>query len=400
MKREAVRPYIFTIFVLAFLIRLAYAMITPPFQAPDEYSHYSYVKYIHERHELPIQPNPAIRDEQLQFHQAPLYYFVSAPLFHDGFGERIGLIGLRMVNIVFAMLTILMAYLFARLVFPQNPFVVGLICASVAFVPTFTYTSSTMRNGVLATFLASTGVYLCARALLSKTWTDERWGWIGVVGGLAVLAKLAAIGFLAGAGITLLLTSRSWRSAIVRTFWFCAGSILVAGWWFARNVILYGTLVMAVENGYRSSHTDLALAAHLKTMIITLFKTYWAVFGRINEIHFQDIYKFYWWFVGLALLGFIRYVMERRNEIAKEFLYFFFFAITLSLSSTLYYAYTFDSDQGRYMFPVIIPICTIIALGLNALFPRRYRRLVLSLVISTSVGINTIVLWRLVGIYY
>jgi hypothetical protein len=358
------------------------------------------VKYIHERHELPIQPNPVIRDEQLEFHQAPLYYLISAPLFYTGFGERIGLIGLRMLNVVFAMLTILMAYLFARLVFPQNPFVVALICACVAFVPTFTYISSTMRNGVLATCLASTGIYLCARALLSKTWTDARWGWIGVVGGLAVLTMLAAIGFLAGAGITLLLTSRSWRSAIVRTLWFSAGSILVAGWWFARNMILYGTLVMAVENGYRSSHTDLALAAHLKAMIITLFKTYWAVFGRINEIHFQDIYRFYWWFVGLALLGFIRYVLQRRNEVPKEFLYLFFSAITLSLASTLYYAYTFDSDQGRYMFPVIIPICTIIALGLNALFPRKYRRWVLNLVIFTSVGINTLVLWRLVGIYY
>jgi hypothetical protein len=74
-------------------------------------------------------------------------------------------------------------------------------------------------------------------------------------------------------------------------------------------------------------------------------------------------------------------------------------AIAASLAMTLHYAYHYDSDQGRYMFPVLIPITTIIGLGLNSLFPIRYRHWVLSVVILAFVGINSLVLWRLAEFY-
>lgn len=74
MRQEELRRYIYAIFVLALAVRLGYAFVTPPFQAPDEYSHYSYVRFIHESHQLPVQPSTTTRPEQLQFHQPPLYY--------------------------------------------------------------------------------------------------------------------------------------------------------------------------------------------------------------------------------------------------------------------------------------------------------------------------------------
>jgi hypothetical protein len=401
VKKEAVRPYILAIFILAFVLRVAYAVITPPYEAPDEYSHFSYVKYIHEMGELPVQPDPAVRAEELQFHQAPLYYMLVSPLFSTTtWIEGRPVLPLRFINILFAMLTLFIAYRFSMLVFPHSPFIGAMICAVLAFTPTFAYTSSTVRNGVLATLLASWGFYLCARKGMSASVTDRRWMWVGVISGLAILSNMTAIAFVAAAVIMVVATSRDWKGAIQRSAWFLTGIVSVSGWWFLRNKLLYGTWLKVVETGFESTHADMDFMPHVKYIVITVFKTFWAVFGRINEIYFTDLYRFYWWFAGLALLGFIRYLIMRNEEFPTHFLTAFFSAIAVSLAMTIYYAYNYDSDQGRYMFPVLIPVATVMALGFNALFPRRFRRAALSGVIIVLAGINTLVLWRLVEFYY
>ena len=79
---------------------------------------------------------------------------------------------------------------------------------------------------------------------------------------------------------------------------------------------------------------------------------------------------------------------------------FFAVAICLSLAAALYYAHNYNSDQGRYMFPALIPIMTFLGLGLSALFPARYHRLVLDTVLFVFAGINVLVLSRLAAIYW
>lgn len=401
MNREITQRYVYAIFALAFVIRLGYAFVTPPFQSPDEYSHYSYVKFLHNSRQLPVQPNPAVRPEESEFHQPPLYYMLATPLFSSTrLVEAQPLLPLRLINILFSMLTILAAYYFASTVLGQNAFAVGLICAVVALLPTYSYLSATMRNGTLATFFASLGFHLCAKTVLDdKQQKDARWSWIGVVAGLAVLSKLTAIGFVSAAALMVVVTSPTRRTFVHRTAWFSLGFMSTAGWWFFRNWIVYGQLLKVVENGAGLVPPPVSWE-HEKHSAIILFKTFWAVFGRINEFHFAGIYRFYWWFAGLAVLGIIRYVLEKRHDLPKELIGFFALAIGISLAATLYYAHNYNSDQGRYMFPTLIPIATFIAVGLSTLFPARYHRWVLDTVVFAFAGINTVVLARLAEIYW
>src|SRR5262249_29807332 len=112
MTNKVTRRYILSVFVLAFVIRVAYAFVTPPFQSPDEYSHYSYVKFVHTFRHLPVQPNPATQPEELELHQPPLYYVLAAPMFRstDLLDAR-PLLPLRFMNILLSMFTIGIAYL-------------------------------------------------------------------------------------------------------------------------------------------------------------------------------------------------------------------------------------------------------------------------------------------------
>lgn len=401
MNPETSRRYIFAIFALAFVVRIAYALVTPPFQAPDEFSHYSYVKFVNESRHLPIQPNPAIRPEHLELHQPPLYYIVAASLFSSTkLVEGRLLLPMRFINILFSMLTILIVYFFGSSVFPKNPFVVAVMCTAVGLLPTYSYLSATIRNGTLATFFASLGFYLCTKAVLDEEQQrNARWSWIGIVAGLAILAKLSALGFVFAAALTLVVTSPSWRASLERAGWFLLGVMSTAGWWFVRNWMVYGEPLKVIENGVGYSAPPVSWA-HEKHSAITLFKTFWAVFGRINELHFADIYRFYWWFAALAILGIIRYALQRRQDLPKQLIGLFIVAIAVSMAATLYYAHYHNSDQGRYMFPVLIPIMTFVAMGLSSIFPDRYHRWVLDAVLLAFSGINVLVLARLAWIYW
>jgi hypothetical protein len=228
---------------------------------------------------------------------------------------------------------------------------------------------------------------------------SPRWLGIGVLGGLAVISKLSAIGFLAAAGLAVLMVSVSWRVVVRRTIWMSVGVLGAAGWWFARNWLVYGSPLTVVERGYQSVHGSMEFGIHTKAMLITIFKTFWAVFGRINEFHFADIYRLYWWFAGLAVLGLVRYVFQPKNDAPARLLWIFGAAIAASLASTLYYAYHYDSDQGRYLFPSLIPIATFIAIGFNALVPTRYHRWALDTILFAFAGINVLVLSRLAFFY-
>lgn len=401
MNQRIKRRYLYAILTLALAIRIGYALVTPSFQAPDEYSHYSYVRFVHDLRYLPVQPNPAVRAEELELHQPPLFYLLAAPLFSSTkLVEGRPLLPLRFVNIAFSMLTILIAYYFGSAIFPNRPFTVTLICAAVGLLPTYSYLSATLRNGTLATFFASLGFHLCAKAVLSdEQQRHARWAWIGVVAGLAMLSKLSAVGFVSAAGLLLLATSPDRRASLHRAGWFALGIMSTAGWWFVRNWFVYGQSLKIIENGAGYVPPPITWA-HEKQSAITLFKTFWAVFGRINELHYADINRFYWWFVGIAVLGIIRYAVGKRRDLPQQLAYFFIAAIGVSLAATFYYAHNYDSDQGRYMFPALLPITTFIAVGLNALFPERYHRWVLDMTLFTFAGINTLVLARLASVYW
>jgi hypothetical protein len=400
VSQQIARRYFLAIVTLALAIRIGYVFVTPAFEAPDEYSHYSYVRFLYSFRYLPIQANPAVSMEELEFHQPPLYYFVAALLFPSTkWVQTRPLLPLRFLNILFSMLTIGIAYYFASTVLPGNLFAMMLICNGVALLPTYSYLSATIRNGVFATFFASLGFYLCAKAVLDEDQQrDARWCWIGVVAGLALLSMFTAIGFVCAASLILLTTSPNRRASLHRAGWFTVGLMSTAGWWFVRNWIVYGKVLRVVEDGSGFLPPPVSWD-HEKHSAIVLFKTFWAVFGRINEFHFADIYRFYWWFVGIAVLGLIRYMFQMRKDLRVELVTLFVVAISVSLAATFYYAHNYNSDQGRYMFPTLLPITTFIAIGLSTLCPERYHRLVLDTVLFSFAGINTVVIARLASIY-
>ncbi len=62
------------------VVGATYVQQTPPFETPDEYGHYAYVRYLYEERRLPPLFVSSHEWEQGQMHQPPLYYGLGALL--------------------------------------------------------------------------------------------------------------------------------------------------------------------------------------------------------------------------------------------------------------------------------------------------------------------------------
>ncbi|MDP3047122.1 MAG: hypothetical protein Q8O07_06545, partial [Chloroflexota bacterium] len=66
---------------------------------------------------------------------------------------------------------------------------------------------------------------------------------LGLICGLAALTKLSALGLLPLAGLVLVLAAwprRAWRSLFANSAIIGGCVVVLAGWWYVRNQVLYG----------------------------------------------------------------------------------------------------------------------------------------------------------------
>jgi hypothetical protein len=118
----------------------------------------------------------------------------------------------------------------------------------VAFNPQFLFMAVTVTNDAWAAGTVAMSVALAAEAALGHprpSHPARRWLWVGVWVGLATLVKYS--GFIAGLPIAVL-WGLTWRRqgprvALTALLWALAGGLIAAGWFYGRNVWLYGEII-------------------------------------------------------------------------------------------------------------------------------------------------------------
>src|SRR5207244_2057501 len=156
----------------------------------DFKDHVAYIKYIQERKALPL-PN-----EGFEMFQPPLYYALSA-----GFLSMCGLsvnddaavIVLRSLTMIFGIANFIFVFLSLRLLFPGRLALqlIGLLIA--AFLPMQLYLSHYVTNETLAATLAAATIYFGLRTLTSERASALQYLGLGVLAGLAMLAKATSL---------------------------------------------------------------------------------------------------------------------------------------------------------------------------------------------------------------
>ncbi len=199
---------------------------------PDEPSHFLVVRYIAQHWQLP----PYTRDYYESAHP-PLSDFLQAVYVHL-WPEPLWVYALRFLSTAFGLCTLFVIYKTCRLL--VSPWTSATGTCLIAALPTFITFNSSVTNDSLSVLLASMILYILVKGLrdgMSKKMLNV----LCVLVGLAGIAKYTLLALLPIAIAVVVYERRRqgkpWAvpaASIVATF------VLVSGWWYLRNQILYG----------------------------------------------------------------------------------------------------------------------------------------------------------------
>lgn len=201
----------------------------------DAQAHADYIKYVQERHALPL-PN-----EGYEMFQPPLYYTLAAIALactHLSIANHLGVLLLRFATTLLGITNFILVLLSLRCLFPSKPVkqLVGVLFA--AFLPMQLYLSHFVTNETLAATLMTAGLFLALRGPGSDKSRGVEYLLPGLVLGLAMLAKTTAVLLFPAIIVASLVKSTSPRQQLGTRLWkifLTVGvSLIICGWHYLR----------------------------------------------------------------------------------------------------------------------------------------------------------------------
>lgn len=415
------------------LIFAAYAVLVigfslgPIFEGPDEIAHYRYIRALKLTTSL---PDPYAKPGG-EYHQAPLYYILMAPAalplsdgdleiinqrlnphigyafhtpgndnknqFYHTRAEAFPYTGsetaltihlLRLGSLLLGLGTVATCAAIFRLLWPDRLDLRLMALGFTAFTPQFAYLSGVVTNDSLLILLCSASLLVLLRQHTDGP--SRRWALLlGGVLGAALLTKLSA-GFLAiPVGVSVILDRRAWRYVPLVLL----VTVAIAGWWYARNYILFGDptgmrLYFELIPSDVIQPSDLTLFG-MASRFAYIYQTFWARFGYNTVLMGHPVYTFYGAIALLVILTlplcgyrFIRSTRQKtitpaafRHTIVMV-VFGLAWIISIVYSSTLARTLT----QGRFLLPGLAVWAAAFALSIDVWAPKRLKLVVAPLV--------------------
>jgi len=400
---------------LGFIHAAAYALMVPPWQAPDEPGHFehSYLLSTQWRHPLSVQPDPALEAELIASlyanrywdyvpHARPAdmplrlgqlgtfagssrtlgrpslsyvpYALALVPFRHQDIDAQLRL--LRLLSAAYVPLVVWLAWRSAALLFPGAAALPAVAAAFVALLPQHAATMGSVSDGNLAELLASLFFYAVARtARMGMTW--RRGLAIGLTAFLSLLCKDTALFLLPTAlvGFAVLGLRRRLPWWELATAGLSVGLLTVAGARFGPRINhlqqLRNTWSALFQAG---SYSPERLADYWDTAV-TAFESFWARFGWLTVRMATPVYQALLALSLLLCVGLVMAATSRRwpadgatrRGLATYVLALAFAVAFVAGASVVYYSpYVSVAAQGRYLFPALLPMSVLAAIGARA----------------------------------
>ncbi len=390
--------------------------MTPIFEIYDEGAHTGYVRHLRETGELPVYDRETPPEAQLygqQASQPPLYYLLGAILsapasltdfearwdlnphaqigipltthnqnwyLHDSGAEEFPWRGttlavqmVRALSIVLALGVLLLVYRLAHLVSNGSSLIADTSLALVAFNPTFAHLAAGVNNDWLVIALCSLVLVLMVRRVRSPEAESLRHTFM-----LSLLVAAAMLSKLSGVLLVPLFCwfiFWEWRQGrydarkAARHLALCGIVLAVlAGWWFVRNVLLYGDLTATVVHLWHwGPQPDSSLASIVINESYGIWLSFWGVFGAYSFALPEWAFHFISLLGAISLLGLVLGLASRkapgrwRNPLWLPVLLW----LALVVVGFLRWATFLAASQGRLLYPAIAPLALLMAIGLT-----------------------------------
>ncbi len=446
-------------------------VIFPPFTGHDEVAHYAYLQTVAEEHRVPVLPdltgwpppnveNPApppgdylpdyfyryclyvlywdrcepANEAYLRnpFHvvfytmgvglkpvgyqyaatHPPLYYALLTPLYwlSSGASPETRLYLFRFAAIPFGLLTVLLAYLTVRALFPSDAFLAITVPAYVAFQPQISYEAAMLNNDILAIALFSWTVYLLVVGIRNH-FPRRTCAMLGFAFGLSLLAKgtsmtaapLIALAIVLSVGVR---NVRAWlgRGAMV------AGLTFFIAWpWYLHMYRTYGNFdgfeqLQALQwwNYWGREKPGFWELFWSQKFAVWRWRETWGEFGW-RRIHLAE-----WllWAIAvphlLALVGLVIYGVRegqgwwRERDAVVELwrakaIALLVITLIVAYLAVVQFGTQFELTQARYYFPVINALAIVVMLGLRTVIPASWRSYGQALVLLALLLLNLVI---------
>lgn len=410
---------IYGLVALFVLLGALYSVVNPIFEAGDELWHYPYTQWIARGNGLPVQDPTKEQLWEQEGGQPPLFYAASAALtfwidtsdMQDrlwrnpyarigiplAFGNKNMVVHtsaedlpwrgttlavhlIRFLSVLFSAGTVFLTWkvtweVLAATSAKATPesghrravtYLLPLLAACVvAFNPMFLFISASVNNDALAALLATGAIYLTVQ-LVTRGVTKARALALGVIVGLAILAKVSnlALGIVVMSTLAYCLwRTRDFKRIVLAGLLFLLPVAALTLWWFARNYTLYGdplafNVWMQIAGG-RASQTVLGLLDEFQGFRIS----FWGNFGGVNVIAPEWVYSALDLFSVVAVVGLVIGAVRRTVPALAWIMALHVLIVFVAL--VRWTLMTFAS-QGRLMFPAIASISILIVFGLYA----------------------------------
>ncbi len=390
-------------------LALYYSLIIPLFEGPDEDDHSRYARFLADAHALPVQQFVNGGGEAgHQGWQPPLYYALAAlvisPLdtsdfqqhlwrnpagtflgdpaccgrniyFHtdsENFpyrGTTLAVHVARLLSILFGAITVWATYRTAQ-VLAAGTLVPLAATALVAFNPSFLFASALVSNDAMLAALAALVLLMWTKLLDGQLALWPKYAAVlGVLLGLAVLTKTTALGLIPFTMVVVGYVAwrrKAARSGIVAIALMLGIVLLLSGWWFARNQLLYGDPLayglMSVSAIFPRAG-PLTMPELFQISLPWLWQTFWG--GPTPGDLAGGILVALAVLSGIAVIGILVFFRRNRQAQVREailvlaaWLGFIFVAQIQFIRTTV------GADQGRYLFPAISAIAFFLTAGL------------------------------------
>lgn len=395
--------------LLFFLTGLVYLYAAPNFEASDTAQHVGMIKFIADTGALPVQSGDHNELYGQEASQPPLYYLIMAAVWNafdtsdfearylpspftvigntSGYGNRnlliykqpyppdlngssLALYAIRALTLGMGALTVWAVYQSARTVLPDEPGVAVLAAALTAFNPQFLFISASASNDTMVNMLAALIAWRML-VMLRDGFDTRRDLALALLVALASLTKLSGLvlgGAVALAAIWLLIRRRDLGGFLRLASMVLIAFLLIAGWWYARNLTLYGepfgTSAMLDFFGRRSTTVERLFSEEFHGLRVS----YWAVFGAFNTVAHNLFYQVMDALTLVGALGLIVFLArQRRSERVITAVSFLGLLLALGAGSLIAWSLQTWASTGRLLFPYITSASLLLALGIHAL---------------------------------
>lgn len=391
------------IIIACFIIYLTWAIIIPYNHAPDEYMRYKIPEFIYKYGYLPHGSDARIRDATWGFSYAftPIFSYIVSALFMkitSFFTTSVNalLLSARMVSVLASTGTAYFSIKISKKLF-DGVFRYVFVIATV-ILPEFVFVSAYVNNDAFGIFTVAWIVY---GLILSEEneWNIKSCIFLGCGVGLCALSYFNCYGIILVAlfyGVVSVVKNKNIEDKfgflLSRFACVLIVALIVAGWWFIRNAIIYNgdflglrasseCAEMYAAKGFKPSQRvtlssmNISLRSFLAVYYGWTLSTYESFIGKFDYMSLSLPMCFYYIFLVIIFISLIGlFMMEKRKKNKENGLLsvsmIFMCVITVFIS--VWYSYFNDFQaQGRYLLPMLIPINILLVTGWSGFFEKK-----------------------------